>query len=111
MKKYTIKHYPGDEDSGAMSSWYVFSALGFFPNAGTNLIYLNAPAFPFAEVKLPGEKKIIILAENAGSDNIYIQSVSLNGRVLNRAIVTNKELMAGGILKFTLSAKPTKWDN
>ena len=109
MKKYSLKHYPGDEDSGAMSSWYVFSTLGFFPNAGTDMFYLNAPAFPFAEVKLPGGKKLTILAENAGSENIYIESASLNGKVLNRAIVSNKDLMAGGTLKFTLSAKPTNW--
>ena len=78
MKKYSLKAYPGDEDSGAMSSWYIFSALGFFPCAGNDIYYLNAPLFPYSEVSLPEGKTLKIIAENSGEENIYIQSVKLN---------------------------------
>lgn len=109
MKKYSFKAYPGDEDSGAMSSWYVFSALGFFPNAGTDSYYLNAPLFPYAEISLPEGKKLNIIAENCGEGNIYIKSAQLNGKPLNKAIIKHSDIIGGGTLKFVLSATPTNW--
>jgi predicted alpha-1,2-mannosidase len=111
MKKYTLKAYPGDDDSGAMSSWYVFSALGFFPNAGTDTYYLNAPLFPAAEISLPEGKVLRIIADNSGDGNIYIQSATLNGKALKKATITHKDIISGGTLKFVLSNKPNKWGN
>jgi len=109
LKNYSLKTYPGDEDSGAMSSWYVFSALGFFPNAGTDLYYLNAPLFPYAEVNLPNGKKLVIKAEDAGGESIYIKSAKLNGVPLNKAIINHSQLIKGGKLEFVLSPIPTNW--
>ena len=109
MKKYSIKNYPGDEDSGAMSSWYIFSALGVFPKAGADTYYLNAPTFSSAVVKLPAEKKLRIIARNSRNGNIYIKSVQLNGKHLKTAVLQHKEIINGGTLKFTLSATPTNW--
>ena len=87
-----------------MSSCYVFSALEFFINAGTDTNYLNASLFPAKEVSLPQGKilKIIaensgpvgkilkIIAKNSGEDNIYIQSILLNGKALNKATIKLK---------------------
>lgn len=98
---------PGNDDCGTMSAWLIFSALGFYPLAGTDIYYLTSPLFPEAVVHLKkGDLKI--RAEGA-PEKIYIDSVRLNGRSLKRAWVRHAEIENGGEMVFILSKNPTSW--
>ena len=103
----------GNDDTGQMSAWYVFSALGFYPvNPVDGLYAIGAPAFPRAEIALPGGKTLTITAENLSDENRYVESVTLNGRQLTTPWLSHKDLMEGGSLSFTMtSAKSNPWKN
>ncbi len=99
--------YCGDEDNGQTSAWYVFSALGFYPVApGTNQYVLGAPLFPKATLRLESGQTLSIEARNHGPANIYVQSLTLNGKPLSRTWIDHKELTAGGHLVFTMTSQP-----
>jgi predicted alpha-1,2-mannosidase len=100
---------PGDEDGGALCSWYVFSAMGFYPvTPGNGLYAIGSPFFEKTEIKLPDGKIFTIKAKNSSKKNKYIQSASLNGKVLDRAWITHTEITAGGILEFAMGDRPNK---
>lgn len=101
----------GNDDTGQMSAWYVFSALGFYPvNPVDGFYAIGAPAFPRAEIALPGGKTLTITAENLSDENRYVESVTLNGRQLTTPWLSHKDLMEGGSLSFTMtSAKSNPW--
>lgn len=93
----------GNEDMGQMSAWYIFSALGFYPvNPASGEYVLGTPVFQKITLSLPNGKKLKIEA-NRSSDNQYlVQSVSLNGKILNQPIVTHSQLLEGGTLTFNM---------
>ena len=96
------KGYPDNEDTGSMGSWYVFCALGFFPDAGQDFYYLNAPLFPRVSLRLPGGRRLRIKC-NASPDNVVIRSCSLGGRALEgSSTVSHSDLVRGGTLKMEL---------
>lgn len=98
-----------DDDAGAMSAWYVFSALGFMPACpGWPVYYLHAPLFKSISIKLPGNKMFKVVADNYHSDYRYISKVTLNGKVLDRNYINHDEIVSGGTLHITLSDKPDK---
>ncbi|MFT3753361.1 MAG: GH92 family glycosyl hydrolase [Paludibacter sp.] len=103
--------YAGNEDCGEMSTWYVFSALGFYPVNPANGVYvIGSPIFKSAEIQLPEGKSFTVKALKVSYTNIYIQSAKLNGKVFKNNYLTHKELMAGGILEFQMGPKPsTQW--
>jgi putative alpha-1,2-mannosidase len=71
---------PGNDDLGAMSSWYVWASLGMFPETpGTSVLALNAPIFSRAEFDVPGRPRVTISAPGASAAS-YIQGVTVNGR-------------------------------
>jgi predicted alpha-1,2-mannosidase len=89
----------GNEDCGAMSAWYVFSAMGFYPLNPANGIYqLGTTSFDKLTLHLPGNKLFTITAENKTADNYLVKSASLNGTPLNRWHITHEEIMNGGHL-------------
>lgn len=93
----------GNEDCGQMSSWYIFSALGFYPvNPAQGVYDLGIPLFEEATIQLPNGKTFTVKAENAKSLN-FVEAVFLNGKQLNRSYITHKEIMEGGTLEFTLT--------
>jgi predicted alpha-1,2-mannosidase len=97
----------GNEDCGQMSSWYIFSALGFYPvNPAQGIYMLGAPLFEKAEISLPGNKKFTIRAKNVSEENKYVESVQLNGKLLYRAFITHKEVVSGGELLFKMTNMP-----
>lgn len=101
--------YPGDEDNGEMSAWYVFSALGFYPlQVGTPWFVLTAPLFDQAEVAVAGGT-LRIVCENNLPGNDYIQSVAFNGRQLDSVFIAHHELARGGELAFVLGDHPVDW--
>jgi predicted alpha-1,2-mannosidase len=101
----------GNEDVGQMSAWYVFNAMGFHPVApGDNVYVLGSPLFKEIEVELDPKyhsgKSFTVKAPNNSPENIYIQSVKLNGKELNRAWITHDEVVSGGVLEFKMGPEP-----
>lgn len=97
----------GNEDCGQMSSWYVLSALGFYPvSPGSDEYVLGAPLFPEASVQLSEGRVFRILARDHGPGRPYVQSVLLNGEALDRVFLRHAEIAAGGELVFQMGAAP-----
>ena len=97
----------GNEDCGQMSAWYIFSSIGFYPVNPSNGGYVfGSPLFDEALIKLPANKSFKVIAENNSDKNIYIQSVTLNGKKHNYSYITHKQIMDGGELKFVMGSKP-----
>jgi len=103
------KGLPGNDDSGAMSSWYVFGKLGFYPNAAQDVYLIGSPAFRRVSIHLGNGRTFTIEAEGNGPDKPYIAAATWNGKPFSRAWFTHEELMQGGTLHFTMSATPTRW--
>src|SRR5262249_44824468 len=95
----------GNDDAGTLSAWYVFSALGFYPIAGSDKYELGAPLFEKTEVKLKG-KPLVIVAENYATNHLYVEKVRLNDIPLQRTRITHAEIAQGGVLRFVMSAEP-----
>ncbi len=108
-KKYSLTGFPGDEDSGAMGSWYVFATLGIFPNAGQDIYLISGPHSPSATLVRENGKEIVVEARQFSSENIYVQSATLNGKTLNRAWLKHSEIAEGAILEFIMGPKPSDW--
>jgi len=99
----------GDEDGGALCSWYVFSAMGFYPvTPGNGLYAIGSPFFEKTVIKLPGGKEFTVKAANVSKRNKYIQSAKLNGKELNRAWIKHSEIAEGGTLEFIMGDRPDK---
>jgi putative alpha-1,2-mannosidase len=100
---------PGNDDSGAMSSWYVWAAMGLYPNAGQPFYYVCAPLFPRSTINLGGGRTFVVEAPDASQTNQYVQSATLDGRALNRAWLRHEEIARGGRLMLRMGAKPSLW--
>lgn len=100
-----------DDDAGAMSSWFVLTALGIHPAAvGSPVYYLNVPLFETIELSWPNGRALSIEVENFRKDNVYITEVTLNGKKIHRNWLTHEEIMSGGRLIIRASDKPDrKW--
>ncbi len=103
-----INGLDGNDDGGTISSWYVFSALGFYPLAGTDKYWIGSPNIDNAEIKLSNGKTLKITANNQGDKNVYVSSVTLNNEKLEGCYITHSQLMNGGELVFTMSRFPNK---
>lgn len=109
LYNYTPDGYCGDEDNGQTSAWYVFSALGFYPvTPGTGEYVLGSPLFRRATITFDDGKKLAIEAPENSRENIYVNKVSLNRRVVNVNYVTHKQLQSDGRLRFHMSPEPNK---
>lgn len=101
------KGFPGDEDQGAMSSWYVISAMGLYPvTPGIDQLNISSPVFNKVTITLENGKKFTIVANNNSKNNVYIQSAKLNGVVFNNNYIKNSDIMAGGTLVYQMGSKP-----
>jgi len=97
---------PGDEDGGGMSSFVVFSSMGFYPVTPGQPVYtIGSPVFEHVTVDLGNGKYFEIVAQNASQENKYIQSASLNGEELNKPWITHEAIMTGGKLVFEMGPK------
>lgn len=101
---------PGNDDSGGLSSWFVWAALGIFPVAGQGVFLLSTPLFPTATITLGTEQLSIVAERHRPADRLgetqYIQSATFNGEQLNRSYLTIEEVHAGGSLRMTLGDDP-----
>jgi predicted alpha-1,2-mannosidase len=99
----------GDEDGGAMSSWYVFSAMGFYPvTPGQPAYEIGSPLFAGTRIRLEGGKVFTIKAENVSAQNKYIQSATLNGKAWNQPWFPHEAVAKGGTLVLVMGPKPNR---
>ncbi|WP_429062126.1 GH92 family glycosyl hydrolase [Chitinophaga sp. W2I13] len=97
----------GNEDCGAMSSWYVFSSLGFYPeNSASGTYVLGSPLFDKATIKVGAGKTFTVQTIGNSAENIYIQSVTLNGKPYTKSFITHQDVVAGGTLVVKMGNKP-----
>jgi putative alpha-1,2-mannosidase len=111
---------PGNDDSGGLSSWYVWASLGLFPVAGQNLFLVNAPAFSHATLHV-GDRDFVIETRghretSISSDGLdadpppqYVQSARLDGKPLDAAHLRASDIHAGGRLLLELGPQPSEW--
>jgi len=111
---------PGNDDSGGLSSWYVWASLGLFPIAGQSLFVVNAPAFARAALRVERGEFVIETTGHretpVGSDGVegtpptqYVQSATLNGRPLETTHVSATDVHSGGVLQLVLGPEPSPW--
>ncbi len=107
MYSPTPDGYCGDEDNGQTSAWYVFSALGFYPVApGTTQYVIGAPLFKKATLHFENGKNLVINAPDNSEKNIYIESLTFNGKNYTKNYLDHNELYKGGVLDFQMGDKP-----
>ncbi|RYY22298.1 MAG: glycoside hydrolase family 92 protein, partial [Sphingobacteriaceae bacterium] len=103
------KGFPGDEDQGQMSSWYVISALGLYSVCpGTEQYVIGSPLFNKATVTLENGKKFTVIASGNSKTNIYIQSAKLNGKDYSHNFITYADINNGGTLELQMGPQPNK---
>lgn len=97
----------GNEDCGQMSAWYIFSSLGFYPvfPASGNYV-LGSPLFDKATIRLPEGKSFTVEVKNNSPENIYIQQIELNGKVLPKSTINHQDIIKGGNLKLVMGKQP-----
>lgn len=99
----------GNDDAGQMSSWLVFSMVGFYPVCpGMPYYVIGSPSFEESVITLENGKKFTIKAKGASEKNIYIQSATLNGQPYDKSYILHKDIMNGGILSFVMGDTPNK---
>lgn len=99
--------YPGDEDQGQTSSWYVLSALGFYSVCpGTDQYVLGSPLFQKVTITLENGKQLTIKANGNSGENVYIQQATLNGVPYTKNYITHADILNGGVWEFTMGNKP-----
>ena len=99
----------GNEDCGQMSAWYVFSAMGFYPVDPISGKYeIGTPMYPEMKMHLANGKTFTILAPAVSKENIYIQSVKLDGKPYDKRYITHEQIMNGSIFEFEMGNKPGK---
>ena len=99
----------GNDDCGQMSAWYIFTALGFYPVAPGSTDYaLTSTSVKSATIHLPEGKQFNMVVKNQAINNVYIQSISLNGIPLLKPFITHEQIVSGGKLEVKMGAKPNK---
>ena len=93
----------GNDDCGTMSTWLMYSMMGFYPDCPGNIEYqLSCPLFDKITIRLDSEyfpgKEFIIQVKDAGKENIYIQSMKLNGKPYNKHTLNHFDIIKGGEL-------------
>ncbi len=102
---------PGNDDSGAMSSWFLFNSIGFYPNAGQPIYLIGTPSFPSVTMQLGRGKMLHVIAQNLDAQHInrYVQSATLNGRPLDTDWFRQDQIADGGALILIMGSAPNDW--
>ncbi len=102
--------YPGDEDNGEMSAWYLFAMLGLYPlQMGSGDYVIGSPAFDRVDVRLDSGRMLRVIARDNSPDHVYVQSLTLNGKPWPRAWLRHADIASGGTLEFTMGPTPSTW--
>ena len=100
---------PGNEDCGQMSAWYVLNAMGLYPlNPASGNYDFGSPVLTKSVLLLENGKTFKILAPKVNEKNIYIQSITLNGKPYNKLFISHADIISGGVLEFVMGDKPQK---
>ena len=106
----TSSGYAGNDDCGQMSAWYVFSAMGFYPvNPADGRYIIGSPLLDECTLKLAGNNDFHIRTIRKSPEDIYIQSVTLNGKKHKDFFITHQDIMNGGTMVFKMGKKPSGW--
>ena len=112
LAKYFFDHaggLPGNDDCGQVSSWYVFSAMGFYPaNPGDPIYQICSPVFDKVQIDVGEGKVFTIIANNNSKENLYIQSATLNGKPYHLSWLHHNAIMEGGELIFEMGPVPNR---
>ena len=100
---------PGNDDAGTISAWYVWGAMGLYPNAGQPFYYIGSPIFSRVALDLGGGRTFVIEAPETSDANRYVQTAELNGNKLERAWLKHSEIAAGGRLVLHMGPSPSQW--
>ncbi|WP_346238353.1 GH92 family glycosyl hydrolase [Niabella insulamsoli] len=101
--------FPGDEDQGETSSWYVLSALGLYAVCpGTDQYVIGSPAFQKITITFENGKQFEIRAKNNSDSNVYVRSVKLNGSVYHKNWISYHDIVKGGVLELEMDSQPNK---
>ena len=102
--------YIGDEDNGEMSAWYVLSALGLYPqNMGSGEYVIGSPLYKKATVHMDNGKTLTIVANNNSNENVYVQSLTVNGKAYDKPFIDHSVISEGATLVFEMGDKASKW--
>ncbi|MGD3108270.1 GH92 family glycosyl hydrolase [Streptomyces sp. YGL11-2] len=102
--------YPGDEDNGEMSAWYVFSSLGFYPLVmGQGEYAVGSPLFTKATIHLENGRDLTVNAPRNSARNVYVQGLRVNGKPWNSTALPHALLARGGTLDFAMGPRPSRW--
>jgi predicted alpha-1,2-mannosidase len=101
--EYDLTGYPQNDDTGSMASWYVFSAMGLFPNAGQDYYYLNAPLYRKSVIHLSNGKTLIIKADDVSEGKVYMSSFKLNEKPLDRPVIQHQDIINGGVIEINVT--------
>jgi predicted alpha-1,2-mannosidase len=105
MYKPTPDGLGGNDDTGQMSAWYIFSSLGFYPVApGSDQYAIGSPAVDHAVINLDGGKALTITINNQSAKNVYVKKILLNGKPLSTPFLSHADIMNGGEITFFMSA-------
>ncbi|MFC7339028.1 glycoside hydrolase domain-containing protein [Haloferula chungangensis] len=99
---------PGNEDSGGLSSWYVWNACGLFPVCGQPVMLIGSPLFRKATLHL-SEGDFTVIAEGNSRENVFIQEAHLNGRPIKRSWLKMDEFLKGGTLLLKMGDEPSEF--
>ncbi len=102
---------PGNDDSGAMSSWYIFHAMGFYPVAGQDVYLVTSPLVNSAKIDLGKGAIVEIEVKNASDNNMYVTSMTINDTVWKKSWFQHKDIAKGAKIVFTMGAEPNDWGN
>jgi predicted alpha-1,2-mannosidase len=98
---------PGDDDGGETSSWYVLSAMGFYPVCPGSPVYeIGSPIFAKTTIRMTNGMEFTIVADHVSAQNKYIQSAQLNGRPLNKPWFLHSDIANGGMLTLEMGPAP-----
>jgi predicted alpha-1,2-mannosidase len=102
---------PGNDDSGAMSSWFLFQSIGFYPNAGQDIYLIGTPSYPEVDITVAPGKVFRVIADNLDAEHInrYVQSATLNGEPLTTSWFRHSQIKSGGTLILHMGSAPTSW--
>ena len=101
--------YIGDEDNGEMSAWYILSALGFYPlNMGSGEYAITSPLYKKYTLHLPSGD-LVVTAENNSAENVYIQSMKIDGVPYYDCFITHEELLKAKEITFVMGSEPSDW--
>ncbi len=100
---------PGNDDSGAMSSWLAFHMLGLYPNAGQSYYLINTPFVKESTIEISGNHSFSIVAKNLSDKNRYIRSAILNGKAYSLSWINHSDVIKGGVLELEMGDQPSDW--